>query len=195
MDKYQDPFEHFENWFNQAKQHKGIKEAEAMNLATASKDGTPSNRMVLLKDYNQDGFVFYTNLESRKGRELKENPKASLCFYWAAMDRQIRIEGDVNPVSNDEADEYFHSRPIKSRVGAWASRQSRPLKSKSDLVKSVAQYGAKMATGKVERPPFWSGFRIVPNRIEFWQAGEYRIHDRVCYTLKNGKWESGLLYP
>jgi len=189
------PFEHFDRWFKEAKENKNIKEPEAMNIATATKDGAPSSRMVLLKDYDEKGFVFYTNLESRKGGELEQNPKASLCFYWQAVGRQIRVEGDVVAVSDEEADAYFNSRHLKSRVGAWASKQSRPLKNKSELLKRVAEYGAKLAVGKIERPPFWSGFRIVPNRLEFWQAGEYRVHDRVCYTLKDDKWESGLLYP
>ena len=189
------PLEHFDKWFTEAKEHKDVKEPEAMNISTATKDGVPSNRMVLLKDYDDKGFVFYTNLESRKGEQLKQNPKAALCFYWQAMERQIRIEGDVVAVSDEEADEYFNSRHLKSRIGAWASKQSRPLKNKAELVKRVAEFSAKMVTGKVERPSFWSGFKVIPNRMEFWQAGQYRIHDRVCYTLKDGKWESGLLYP
>ncbi len=195
MSKTENPFKHFDKWFNEAKSHKGVLEAEAMNIATATKDGAPSNRMVLLKDYDDRGFVFYTNLESRKGSQLQENPKASLCFYWEAMGRQVRIEGDITPVTSEEADAYFNSRHLKSRIGAWASKQSKPLKNRAELLKRVAEYGTKMATGKVERPPFWSGFRIVPNRMEFWQKGEYRIHDRTCYELKEGKWESGLLYP
>ena len=195
MTKQDNPFEHFDKWFNEATEHKGIKEPDAMNIATSTKDGAPSNRMVLLKDYDDRGFVFYTNLESRKGEQIKENPKASLCFYWEPMGRQIRIEGDIEQVSDDEADEYFNTRHLKSRIGAWASKQSRPLKNKSELLKRVAEYGAKTATGKVSRPSFWSGYRIVPNRMEFWQKGEYRIHDRVCYKLNEGNWESGLLYP
>lgn len=195
MTKKENPFEHFDKWFKEAKDHKDVVEPEAMNIATATKDGVPSNRMVLLKDHSPNGFVFYTNLESRKGGQLNENPKAALCFYWEAMGRQVRIEGDVVQVSDEEADAYFNSRPLKSRIGAWASQQSRPLQSRTELVKKVAEYGAKMSAGKVERPPYWSGFRIVPSRMEFWQKGEYRIHDRICYTLKDGNWESGLLYP
>ncbi|PIR38153.1 MAG: pyridoxamine 5'-phosphate oxidase [Alphaproteobacteria bacterium CG11_big_fil_rev_8_21_14_0_20_39_49] len=195
MTNKENPFEHFDKWFKEAKNHKDVVEPEAMNIATATKEGIPTNRMVLLKDYDEKGFVFYTNLESRKGEQLKENPKASLCFYWEAMGRQVRIEGDVVPVSNEEADAYFNSRALKSRIGAWASMQSRPLGSRSELIKKVAEYGAKTVKGKVERPPFWSGFRVIPNRMEFWQKGEYRIHDRTCYILKNGQWESGLLYP
>lgn len=195
MKNEENPFQLFDKWFKEAKKNKNIPEPEAMNLATATKDGVPSNRMVLLKGYDENGFVFYTNLESRKGGELQQNPKASLCFYWEAVGRQIRVEGDVTPVSSEEADAYFNSRHLQSRIGAWASKQSRPLESRSALLAKVAEYTAKMAIGKVERPPYWSGFRIVPYRIEFWQKGDYRIHNRTSYSLNDGKWESGLLYP
>jgi pyridoxamine 5'-phosphate oxidase len=195
MKNDESPFQLFDKWFKEAKKNKNIQEPEAMSLATATKDGVPSNRMVLLKDYDEKGFVFYTNLESRKGGELQQNPKASLCFYWEAVGRQIRVEGDVTPVSLEEADAYFNSRHLQSRIGAWASKQSRPLESRSALLAKVAEYTAKMAIGKVERPPYWSGFRIIPNRIEFWQKGDFRIHNRTSYSLNDGKWECGLLYP
>lgn len=187
----------FTEWFNEAGDHKHVRENNAVNLATASAAGQVSNRMVLLKSYDKDGFVFYTNLESRKGGQLAENPHASMCFYWEALAKQIRIEGRVEPVTDAEADAYFNSRPLKSRIGAWASKQSRPLKSKDALLKEVAKQGIRFATETVPRPPYWSGFRLVPTRIEFWKAGEYRIHDRLCFEWDEAQeeWHKILLYP
>lgn len=195
-ESFDDPIAYFGQWFDEATRHKDIAEPNVMNLATASCEGAPSNRMVLLKDYNQKGFVFYTNLESRKGEHLRENPHASLCFYWEALSKQVRIEGNVVAVSQKEADAYFASRPLKSRVGAWASMQSQPLDHPKTLLKEIAKQTARFVTGDVPRPPYWSGFCLVPNRIEFWQKGEYRIHERLCFTCDaDGTWQKQLLYP
>lgn len=166
-----------------------------MCLATATPEGKPSARMVLLKEFDARGFVFYTNLESRKGGELAANPNVAICFYWDGMDRQVRIEGSVTPVSDEEADAYYQSRGLKSRIGAWASKQSQVLESRGALLKRVAEAGLKVVAGKIERPPFWSGFRVAPVRMEFWQQGEARLHDRVCYTRAGAAWEQCLLYP
>jgi len=196
MSHPQDPLDVFELWFKQAQDHPDIVEANAVNLATADEAGKPSSRMVLLKDYDADGFVFYTNLESRKGKQLEANPHAALCFYWEALSKQVRIEGVVSPVSVEEADAYFSSRPLQSRIGAWASRQSQELESPSRLVKEVAKMTARFALGDVERPKHWSGFRLSPTLMEFWERGEYRLHNRICYSCDvTGKWTSKLLYP
>ena len=192
----EDPIVYFTEWFEEAIEHRDIKEANAVNLATASRDGVPSNRMVLLKNFNSEGFTFYTNLESRKGRQLKENAFAAMCFYWEPLGRQIRIEGYVMPVSDEEADIYFASRPLKSRIGAWASKQSQLLESRAILLKEVAKQTARFMTQEVTRPSFWSGYRLVPCHIEFWQKEEYRVHDRICYTQdQKGQWSHSLLYP
>lgn len=189
-----DPFKMFDRWFRDA-QKAGIKEPESMNLATASKNAIPSNRTVLLKNYDEKGFVFYTNLESKKGCELSENPYAALCFHFKELDRQIRIEGKVEPVSEKEADEYFNSRPLQSRVGACISKQSRIIENDFDLLKEVTKKTLELAGKKITRPKFWSGFRVVANRIEFWQKGEFRIHKRKCYSLHDGVWRLDFLYP
>ena len=189
--------ESFADWFVQAQNNKVIVEANAVNLATVSGDGKPSNRMVLLKDYDKNGFVFYTNLGSRKAQQLADNPRASMCFYWEALGKQVRIEGHVVSVTDAEADAYFASRPLKSKVGAWASKQSQQLDSQASLLKDLAVQTARFVTGDVERPEFWSGFRLIPNRIEFWQKGDYRLHERNCHILdeKTGQWVNQLLYP
>lgn len=191
-----DPISLFRDWFEAASQHPDIKEANAVNLATAWKNAAPSNRMVLLKDYDEHGFVFYTNLESRKGRQLAENPAAAMCFYWEPMGRQLRIEGRITPVTAEEADAYFASRALQSRIGAWASQQSRPLESQATLMKEVAKQAARFVTQEVPRPEYWSGFRLEPNYMEFWQRGEFRLHDRLSFTRdESGQWQSQLLYP
>ncbi len=188
-----DPFALFGQWYTEAE---GVmEEANAVCLATATPDGRPSARMVLLKDWDAQGFVFYTNTESRKGLELATNPFAALCFYWEPLSKQVRIEGAVVPASAEESDRYFHSRPLKSRIGAWASRQSRPLTGKSELLAEVAKQTARFVTEDVPRPPFWSGFRLIPERMEFWQKGEFRIHDRHLFTREDTGWRHGLLYP
>ena len=167
----------------------GIRDPNAMVLSTVDPEGQPSSRVVLLKAFDERGFVFYTNLESRKGRELAGNPRVSLSFFWRELDRQVVILGTAQPVSADEADEYFASRPRTSQLGAWASRQSRELKSRASLLKEVAKVEAKYVVGKVPRPPHWSGFRVVPHWIEIWAAGKFRLHDRKVFERRDdGGW-------
>jgi len=195
--KVNNPFSIFEEWLNEARDNLSIKEPNSFNLATTTKDGFPSNRTVLLKDYSNDGFAFYTNLESRKGLELKENPRVSLCFYWEAINKQIRIEGEAKLVTNKEADKYFNTRPLKSRLGAWASKQSRPMEGNIDLLKNAVNHSLKTKMNKVGRPPFWSGFRVVPQKIEFWQNGAGRLHERTLFSRKinDSTWLIQRLYP
>ena len=175
-----DPFETFAAWYEEA-QGSEPNDPNAMALATVGADGMPSLRMVLLKDFDARGFVFYTNLGSRKGRQLETTAKAALCLHWKSLRRQVRVEGEVEPVSDAEADAYFDSRPRDSKIGAWASRQSEPLEGRFVLERRIAKYAAKFGVGSVPRPPFWSGFRIVPQRIEFWRDGAFRLHDRLVY--------------
>ncbi len=190
------PINHFANWLREAEEHAGIDEANAMNLATSTPDGLPSSRMVLLKEHGPDGFIFYTNLGSRKAQQLELNPYAALCFYWEVLAKQIRIEGNIEAVDGNQADKYFASRPLRSKLGAWASRQSQPLESSGTLVKEIAIQSARFSIEKLTRPPFWSGFCLKPNRIEFWTRGQYRLHERLCYTVdEKGKWTAQLLYP
>ncbi|MEP7065430.1 MAG: pyridoxamine 5'-phosphate oxidase [Gemmatimonadota bacterium] len=167
----------------------------AMSLATVSADGAPSVRIVLLKGFDERGFVFYTNLQSRKGRELIATQRAALCFYWPALDRQIRIEGTVEPVSEAEADAYFASRPRESQIGAWASRQSETLSSMDELRERVTQAEARFANQPVPRPPHWSGRRVKPSSIEFWHAGEYRLHERRRFERDGDEWQMRRLFP
>lgn len=195
MSAERNPFDLFGIWFAEANAHPAIEEANAMCLATATLHGLPSARMVLMKDWDARGFVFFTNLESRKGQEIASNPNAALCFYWEPLSKQVRIEGRLVPVSTEEADAYFHSRPLKSRIGAWASKQSRPMEGRAALMAEVAKHAAKFVTDDVPRPPFWSGFRLNPERMEFWQKGEFRIHDRHCFTREEESWAHQLLYP
>ena len=191
-----DPLELFRAWYAEAEAQESHN-PNAMALATVGADGMPSVRMVLLKQADADGFVFYTNLQSRKGVQLDRTPKAALCFYWKSLDRQVRVEGPVEPVSETEADAYFASRPRQSQLGAWASKQSRPLESKHALEKRVMQVAAKYPLGRVPRPPDWSGFRLVPERIEFWREGHFRMHDRLLYLREaaGGTWSTQRLYP
>ncbi len=196
MPDFSTPFNHFTQWFEEAKKQPTIKDPNAVNVATVSPEGKPASRMVLLKDYDENGFVFYTNLGSRKAQHLHNNPHAAMCFYWEILRKQIRIEGSISPVSEEEADAYFHSRALKSRIGAWASKQSQPLDSRATLLKEVAKQTARFALQDVPRPEFWSGFRLTPDYFEFWQNGEYRIHDRTCYQKNtDGTWGNHLLYP
>lgn len=191
-----DPFEVFDEWFAEAKDC-GLKEPTAMALASADETGAPSLRMVLLKGFGPDGFVFYTNYESRKGRELLANPQAALCFYWMPMGRQVRVQGRVEKVTDAEADAYYASRHRDSRIGAWASQQSRPMATRYDLEKSAAKYAAKYAIGDIPRPPHWSGFRIVPRLIEFWTEKPFRLHERIVFERSDdsGSWTTSRLYP
>lgn len=191
-----DPLELFAIWYGEA----GTSEPNdpsAMALATVGPDGTPAVRMVLLKDYDAEGFVFYTNYESRKGNQLLAHPKAALLFHWKSLRRQVRLEGPVTQTTAAEADAYFASRARGSQVGAWASEQSRPLESRFALEKRVAEYAAKHVIGTVPRPPHWSGFRLQPNLIEFWQDGAFRLHDRLEYrrSAPSEPWTTRTLYP
>ncbi|KLN60536.1 pyridoxamine 5'-phosphate oxidase [Kiloniella spongiae] len=199
-----DPYDIFDAWLKEAEE-KEPNDPTAMSLSTVDETGMPSSRMVLLKDWDSQGFVFYTNYESRKGEQLIAHPKAALMFHWKSVRRSVRIEGLVEQVTSEEADEYFASRPKQSQIGAWASDQSRPLEGRFELEKRVAKYAAKYGLGKVPRPPHWSGFRVRPLRIEFWQDGPFRLHDRLVYSAndvkpgddvkQSGQWNTERLFP
>jgi pyridoxamine 5'-phosphate oxidase len=181
------PIEQFQNWYEEAIAA-GVPEVEAMALATATKGGAPSARIVLLKSFDQDGFVFYTNYESRKAKELTDNALACLLFYWMPVKRQVRIEGTVEKVSAEESEKYFHSRPFGSKVGAWASNQSEVIPSREELEKRFEEFGWKFGDN-IPRPPHWGGYRVRPKMIEFWQGRENRLHDRLRYRLQSdGRW-------
>ncbi len=190
----QDPFTKFGTWLAEA----GASEPNdpnAMVVATASATGRPAARVLLLKGWDRAGFVFYSNLESRKADEMRANAQVSLLFHWKSLRRQIRIEGLVSQVSAAEADEYFASRPRVSKLGAWASSQSRPLPSREVFEARLAEVEARFPGEDVPRPEYWSGWRLAPDYVEFWQDREFRLHDREVFTRKGGTWESGLLYP
>tara|TARA_B100001094_G_scaffold315524_1_gene355602 strand:+ start:1029 stop:1655 length:627 start_codon:yes stop_codon:yes gene_type:complete len=191
-----DPFELFEEWFEVAKK-KEINDPNALALGTASKDGVPSVRMVLLKGFDKDGFIFYTNLKSQKSKELKENPNATMCFHWKSLLRQIRIVGKLNLVDDKTADDYYSTRAYESRIGAWASKQSSILKSRDELLNNLENFKKKYSDkDKVPRPDHWSGWNLKPSSIEFWLDGDNRIHERLKYTLdNNNNWEKSLLSP
>ena len=189
-----DPIAIFEAWMAEAAGSEP-NDPNAVCLATATPDGFPSARMVLLKSVDARGFVFYTNLESRKGNELRANPNAALCFHWKTLARSVRVEGAVEQVSDAEADAYFASRPRTSRLGAWASRQSRPLESRFALEKAVAEYGMRYAVGEIPRPPHWSGFRLLPRRMELWRDMPFRLHERRLFHREGAGWRVELLYP
>jgi pyridoxamine 5'-phosphate oxidase len=188
-----EPLARFGRWFAEAAASEEL--AEAMTLATVAEDGTPSARLVLLKGFDARGFVFYTNLESRKSAELKGNSRAALCFLWKSLRRQVRIEGTALPVAAAEADAYFASRPRDSQIGAWASDQSRPLDSRAALERRVDRFARRFAAAAVPRPPYWSGFRIVPQCIEFWRERPFRLHDRWLYIRDGEAWRRQRLFP
>ncbi len=188
------PVSHFNEWFEDAKQSESVL-PEAMSVASVGPDGRPSTRMVLLKQADEAGFVFYTNLRSRKGDEISTNAHVALLFHWKSLKRQIRIEGLSEPVTDAEADAYFASRDRGAQIGAWASDQSRVMTGRFDLEKRVAQFTAKFGVSKIERPPFWSGFRVVPNRLEFWSDGHFRLHERLIYLKDGEDWRTERLFP
>ena len=191
-----DPFNLFAEWLKEA-EAKEINDPNAMSLATVDEEGLPNVRMVLLKGFDNRGFVFYTNFESQKGQEMQSAMKAAVNFHWKSLRRQVRVRGVVEKVTDAEADEYFKSRPRDSRIGAWASQQSRPLEGPFALTAAVATYAAKFAIGEVPRPPHWSGFRIMPLSIEFWHDRPFRLHDRVVFRRGDPKapWTKAKLYP
>ena len=191
-----DPIELFKVWMNEAKKTEP-NDPNALALATSDMNNFPSVRMVLLKDFNKDGFVFYTNLDSQKGNELKDNPKVAMCFHWKTLLRQIRINGTVIKVSDKVADEYYNTRGYESRIGAWASKQSSILKSRDELLNLIDIYKKKYSSHlKVPRPDYWSGWNLIPSSIEFWLDGESRIHERLKYTKdESGSWTKSLLSP
>ena len=189
-----DPHALFDSWFAEARLSEP-NDANAMALATSTPDGRPSVRMVLLKGHDERGFVFYTNLDSRKGGELADNPRAALLFHWKLLRRQVRIEGDVDPVSTADADAYFATRSRDSQLGAWASDQSRPLASRELFERRYEEMRARFEGGDVPRPERWSGFRLVPARIEFWTDRAHRLHERRLFERAGGAWSEGMLYP
>ena len=190
----EEPFKLFAAWFDKAKESEP-NDPNAMNLATTTKDGRPSSRMVLLKDFDFEGFVFYTNLESKKGQVLAENNNVALNFHWKSLRRQVRIEGAASPVTDAEADAYFQSRARGSRIGAWASEQSRPMEGMFVLERRVAEFTAKFGIGEVPRPAHWSGFRVDPSLIEFWSDGKFRLRERIVYHRQGNGWTTERLFP
>jgi pyridoxamine 5'-phosphate oxidase len=189
-----EPYSLFETWLKEAEAAE-VNDPNALALATVDEHGMPNVRMVLLKGFDRDGFVFYTNLESRKGRELLGQKKAAMVFHWKSLRRQVRVRGNVELVSDVEADAYYDSRPRGSRIGAWASKQSRPLESRFALEKAVAEYTVKFGVGAIPRPPYWSGFRLKPVSIEFWHDRPFRLHDRIEFVRQGDGWEKIRMYP
>ena len=189
------PFKQFANWYADA-EAAGLKLPNAMTLATANKEGVPSARVVLLKGFDEQGFVFFTNYESQKGRELGENPNAALVFYWTELDRQVRITGSVTRVTREESESYFRTRPVDSQLGAWASNQSQVISSREVLEEKMRELMSRYEGGSVPLPPYWGGYRLAPVTIEFWQNRPGRLHDRLRYRLQpNGEWLIERLSP
>ena len=189
-----DPISQFHDWFEEAT-HSGVPEPSAMTLATATPEGRPSARIVLLRGYDERGFTLFTNYESRKGRELHSNPHAALVFHWHELERQVRIEGQAQRVSAQESDAYFQSRPLLSRLSAWASRQSDVIPSRQSLEASCKALEIRYPDGQIPRPEFWGGYRVVPESVEFWQGRPSRLHDRLRYRRENGAWVIERLSP
>ena len=190
-----DPLELFKIWMSEAEK-KEINDPNALSLATSNEKQEPSVRMILLKGLSSKGFVFYTNLDSPKSHDLKKNPKASMCFHWKSLQRQIRISGSVTQVSDEEADLYFNTRPYESRIGAWASDQSNIMKNRKDLLRKIEDYKKKYSDEKkLPRPKNWSGWNLSPTTIEFWLGDEYRIHERLRYNKISSYWKKEILYP
>ena len=191
-----EPYTLFGAWLKDAEASE-INDPNAVAVATVDENGLPNVRMVLLKDFDTRGFVFYTNFESQKGQEILGQKKAAMCFHWKSLRRQVRLRGEVEVVSDEEADTYFRSRPLGSRVGAWASKQSRPLEGRFALEKAVAEYTARYALGDIPRPPYWSGFRIKPVSIEFWHDRKFRLHDRIEFRREtvDAAWTKVRMYP
>jgi pyridoxamine 5'-phosphate oxidase len=189
-----DPIALFKNWFQEALDA-GVKEPTAMTLATVGENGQPDARMVLLKSADEHGFVFYTNLGSAKAKALQHDPRVALCFYWDKIDKQVRVRGRAERVSDDEADAYFSTRPRLSQIGAWASKQSQPMRGYFELETEVAKTIVRFGVGEVPRPPFWSGFCVVPEQIELWKQKPFRRHERILYTRATDGWKKQWLYP
>jgi pyridoxamine 5'-phosphate oxidase len=187
------PFDQFAIWWNEAIAS-NIDEVNAMTLATVSKEFKPSARIVLLKDYDTNGFTFFTNYNSQKGEDLLQNPNATICFFWKELQRQVRIEGVVEKVSNEINDTYFNSRPEGSKLGAWASPQSKVIESRNVLIENEAKFKEQFGN-EIKRPPHWGGYRLIPNYLEFWQGRSNRLHDRICYKLENDSWKIERLAP
>lgn len=190
----ENPIQQFSTWFEQALSA-DLLDPNAMTLSTVNKEGVPSSRIVLLKGVDEQGFRFYTNYKSKKGTELAENPNAALCFYWAALERQVRIEGKVQKLSHDQSEIYFHKRPRLSQLGAWASQQSSKVASRQELESRFDEVKERFEGKEVPLPDFWGGYRLIPDRIEFWQGRRGRLHDRICYKRKNDDWEVFRLSP
>jgi pyridoxamine 5'-phosphate oxidase len=191
---FAEPIALFADWFAAARASEPA-EAEAMTLATTTRDGKPSARIVLLRGHDERGFAFFTNYDSRKGEELFANPHVALCFHWKSLQRQIRVEGDAAPVTDAEGDAYFNARARMSQIGAWASDQSRPLDSRATFERRLAEMEARFQDKPVPRPPRWSGFRVVPAQIEFWEERPFRLHDRIVYRREGPGWTVTRLYP
>ena len=190
-----DPFVVFKEWMSEAEKNE-INDPNAVALATVNESNQPDVRMVLLKEYNKNGFIFFTNLNSKKGTDLKKTPKASMCFHWKSLLRQVRISGDISLISDDEADKYFYSRPYLSKIGAWSSSQSKPMETRDALLNKIDEYKNKFTDqNNVPRPDHWSGFLLSPKKIEFWKDVEGRLHQRLEYSKVSNSWKRQILYP